>query len=277
MNTEKYFEKRKQDLINEVKRLEKEIKKMPNMTLFCVNSNNYVKWYARKDSDELIYLSKRKEKNLAEKLAYKKYALLKIEDIKDEIKAIEEYQRIYSDNSHRAEKLCRDLRYRDLILATIHPVEMELKEWLTADYPRDTNYLDGLKHDTGLGFKVRSKSEAAIARELFSRGIPFHYEEKLELNDPVFGTRAIYPDFTCRNIKTGRTLYWEHLGMMSEPEYINSCTSKLAAMAKNGIVVGINLIVTAETRDEPLTYLNIDKTIDLYFGEMSIGGQKTVL
>ncbi len=76
-----------------------------------------------------------------------------------------------------------------------------------------------LIHRTERGEAVRSKSEVIIANllynEVFKEGFgDYRYEEPL-----VAGGSVRYPDFTIEDAATGTTVYWEHLGMMHDPEY----------------------------------------------------------
>ena len=71
-----------------------------------------------------------------------------------------------------------------------------------------------LIHCTSRGEAVRSKSEVIIANLLHENRIDYHYEQPLELDDVVK-----YPDFTIEDDDTGETYYWEHCGMLSNPEY----------------------------------------------------------
>ncbi len=63
------------------------------------------------------------------------------------------------------------------------------------------------------GEMVRSKSEVIIANILYQSGILFIYEQPLRAPD---GSRHD-PDFTIE--WNGRTYYWEHVGMLDNPEY----------------------------------------------------------
>ena len=73
---------------------------------------------------------------------------------------------------------------------------------------------EGLVHRTSKGLAVRSKSELVIAEALGTAGIDFEYEKPL-----TFHGQTRYPDFTIEDEIYGRTVYWEHLGMLSNPEY----------------------------------------------------------
>ncbi|NPV48670.1 MAG: AAA family ATPase [Armatimonadetes bacterium] len=61
---------------------------------------------------------------------------------------------------------------------------------------------------------VRSKSELIIAEQLTAAGIDYVYERPLTID----GTTR-YPDFTIEDAETGTTFYWEHCGMLLDPEY----------------------------------------------------------
>lgn len=73
----------------------------------------------------------------------------------------------------------------------------------------------GLIHTTSRGDVVRSKSEVLIAELLHARNIEYAYERKLTFDDGSFR----YPDFTIEDDDLGRTIYWEHLGMLNDSVY----------------------------------------------------------
>jgi hypothetical protein len=80
---------------------------------------------------------------------------------------------------------------------------------------------------------VRSKSEVIIANELFAQGVDYYeYESPLKL--PNGETR--YPDFTIVDDDTGETYYWEHLGLLHNPDYAARWQRKLAAYRAAGII-----------------------------------------
>jgi hypothetical protein len=92
---------------------------------------------------------------------------------------------------------------------------------------------EGLIHRTKRGDLVRSKSEVIIANELLSQGIErYAYEQALAL--PSGAIR--YPDFTIIDDDTGEAVYWEHLGMLHNPEYRKRWEAKLAAYRDAGIL-----------------------------------------
>ena len=80
-----------------------------------------------------------------------------------------------------------------------------------------------LIHRTARGELVRSISEVVVADALHAEGIDYHYEKALRGADGV----ERYPDFTAEDPATGITVYWEHLGMLSNPTYAKRWGKKL--------------------------------------------------
>jgi hypothetical protein len=89
---------------------------------------------------------------------------------------------------------------------------------------------EGLIHRASNGLAVRSKSELLIAEAFLSAGVAFEYEKALSL-----GGGIRYPDFTIEDEISGRTVYWEHLGMLDRADYRASWEKKLAWYRANGV------------------------------------------
>jgi len=89
----------------------------------------------------------------------------------------------------------------------------------------------GLIHRTSKGLAVRSKSELIIADALSQAGVVFEYEKPL-----TFGASTRYPDFTIDDEISGRTVYWEHLGLLERADYRLSWEKKLAWYKAHGIL-----------------------------------------
>ena len=99
-----------------------------------------------------------------------------------------------------------------------------------------------------------------ITMMLHTYNIPFRYECEF-----VLGSQIIYPDFTIRHPQTGEWYYWEHLGKMDDPGYYKNKFRLLEKYTSHGIVPSINLILTFETKEHPLTIDVIQKIIEHYF------------
>jgi exodeoxyribonuclease V alpha subunit len=83
-------------------------------------------------------------------------------------------------------------------------------------------YESGKIHEALSGDMLRSKSEVIIANLLHERSIPFRYEQPLFAKD---GTLRL-PDFTVT--WSGKTLFWEHLGLLDQTKYAEEWERKRA-------------------------------------------------
>lgn len=96
----------------------------------------------------------------------------------------------------------------------------------------DRFFEDRLIHTSSRGEPMRSKSEVIIADLLAAAGIEYEYEAALMAPDG--STR--WPDFTVVDADSGRIFYWEHCGMLGDPEYAERWARKLKWYASHGIV-----------------------------------------
>jgi len=107
-----------------------------------------------------------------------------------------------------------------------------------------------LIHLTSRGEAVRSKSEVIIANLLHAKKIDYHYEYPLEL-----GGMVKYPDFTIEDDDTGITYYWEHCGLLHDPDYLRRWEEKKQWYAEHNILSfeegGGSNGTLIETRDTP--------------------------
>lgn len=102
-------------------------------------------------------------------------------------------------------------------------------------------YVEGLIHRTkDPKLMVRSKSEVIIANELISTGLKFKYEEMFKRD----GHQCL-PDFTFVDL-SDEIIIWEHLGMLTVPEYRASWEKKLKFYNSIGFVEGENLFTTID-------------------------------
>lgn len=86
--------------------------------------------------------------------------------------------------------------------------------------------------------------------------------DKAPLHLNGYGT--IHPDFTVLNVKERKEYYWEHMGKMDEPEYIEKALQRINAYEKNDIFPGNRLILSHETLKYPINSRNIEKLIFQY-------------
>lgn len=117
-------------------------------------------------------------------------------------------------------------------------------------------YAEHLIHRVKKGHLVRSKSEVIIANELFNMDIDYYYERPLEGSNKG-GTRL--PDFSIPD-PAGEIIIWEHLGLLSKPDYRAGWERKKRWYEENGFIEGQNLFVTADDERGGLDAIEIEKT-----------------
>lgn len=254
-----------QQIISEIQRLDHQInslkqqlQSLPPGNLVCCQHNSSYKCYQSLNSQK-TYIPK-SNKILAEKLAYKKYLLLLLDELENEKKALEKYLCHRKPSQQLQTLLTTPSPYQQLLQSQLYSISEDLTDWSTAPYPQNPAHPEGLIFQANGGLMVRSKSEMLISIYLYTHSIPFRYECALTL-----GTSTIYPDFTIRHPQTGAIFYWEHFGMMDSPHYIDTTCSKLQTYAHHGIVPGIQLITTYETQSSPLSLNVIEMLVSHYF------------
>lgn len=239
--------------------VQSKLETLPEGRFYCVKQKNHAKWF-KLDNGRLVYI-KKNEEALAKQLALRKYLTQKLKDLQYELEPIEAYLTHWQKKEPQADALLADnSQYAELLRPQITSLSYELHQWSLAPYHQNTQYPERKKHQVNSTLFVRSKSEAMIATQLLAYKIPFRYECALRLNDII-----IYPDFTIRHPKTGATYYLEHLGMIDQSDYIRSAASKIHLYMECGICPGENLMITKETKDNPLTLHRIQHTIQRYF------------
>lgn len=241
----------------EIKVLEKNF---PQDELICGKNANHYKWYIKNDNKK-TYLPKDKIE-LAEQLAIKKYYSNRKQDLLCEMAAGEAYMRKINTRKNTAEDILKHPEYARLLERHFVSKNKELEKWQNEDYEKNEMHKEHLIVKGTQGKMVRSKSEAIIDKMLYTAEVPFRYEEKL-----VLGNAVIYPDFVIRHPKTGRYYYWEHFGMMDDATYIKNTCEKIRLYSENGIIPTINLIMTFETKDNPLNINEVEQIIEKYFIE----------
>ena len=256
----KYMESECRRLEKKVNELQNKLTELPEGKLICArNGGDYYKWY-QSDGHNKVYIP-RKNRELAEQLAAKKYFSVLIQDLSNEKKAIQQYLKRHENKASNAEKLLmEESEIKNLLTSHFTTISQELSEWTKLPYENNKKYPEQLIYKSVSGKFVRSKSEMIIDMYLHINEIPFRYEAALEL-----GTSIIYPDFTIRHPKTGEVYYWEHFGMMDSPNYAKNAGSKIQLYLSQGIIPSIRLITTYETKEKPLDSDEVQKIIEKYF------------
>ena len=138
------------------------------------------------------------------------------------------------------------------------------------DNPNVKKLLDAIGDETmsakelmdELGLSHRPTFRNNYLNALHYNKLDYEYEPEIVLEGKVKR-----PDFKVEDYDTGIVWYWEHCGMMSDPNYKKRWEDKKKFYEKNGIVEGKNLIVTYDDEkgglDSDLIQRIIEKTFDL--------------
>lgn len=249
----------RQKLDKQIKSIRNKLAELPDGKIVCARNGTNYKWY-QSDGHEKVYIPK-KDRHLAEQLAIKKYLSLLLEDLLHEKTAIDFYLRHHQNNVGKAHQLLTEAsEYQRLLAPYFTPLSQELQDWENAPYEHNQQYQEQLIHKGCSGNLVRSKSESIIDTFLYINKIPFRYECALKMGEVTF-----FPDFTIRHPETGEVYYWEHFGLMDNSNYSKNTFSKLQFYTTHGIIPGIQLITTYETKENPLNSEIVEKIIRYYF------------
>ena len=258
-------------LINEEKRLnsikkkvDKSLKGAPDGVLHVKTSKRQRVYVLQKTDDEGVKTSRyvrMKEIALLRALAQRDYdkQVKKLVDIR--LKQIKELADDYDDDEidRIYEELCES---RQCLVKPVEPtLRQKTEEWSAERYEGKEFYNDTPEIYTKRGERVRSKSEKIIADMLADAGLYYRYEYPLHLE----GIGEVHPDFTVLHPKTLKEVYWEHCGMMSDPDYAAGALRKIDSYMKNGYFPGDRLILTFEGDGTGIDVRSIKKMIEHYF------------
>ena len=246
--TEKLLERKLQNL-----------KKAPAGKLRAATSHNSAQYFLVTDSHHKngTYIPKTRN-SLAKALAQKEYDIKLVKTLTRQIKILSSTITKLKQNIPAKTIQKIPAIKASLITPVSFPDQEYASFWKSEPYPRKPFHDDTPEFYTALGERVRSKSEILIADTLQRLGIPYRYEFPLKINSGT-ETMFFHPDFLCLNLKTRKTFYWEHFGLMSNSEYAEKCAEKLILYERNGIVPGHNLIFTMETEKSPLNTKTVEK------------------
>ncbi len=265
--TTQLLEKRLKQLETTLSNIKKETNFQLNDHVRIHQKGKYVEYYQlckeRTNYGSYILL---KNSKAAARLAQNDYNKKAIKLLQKEINAI----RFYFMRTKAAALL---KLYTKMTLARqklITPVTLTsgqyAEQWLAIPWQGRPFTEDTPEFYTSTGVRVRSKSEVLIADALTRHQIPYRYEYPLQLKKSQNNksTVILHPDFMCLNIRTRQEFYWEHFGLMDSPEYANNTVGKFRLFAENGISPGSNLIITMESKSEPLTTRTVEMHIERY-------------
>lgn len=150
---------------------------------------------------------------------------------------------------------------RNLITPIDEPIDdYYIQKWKSQKHPGENTYEINTNIYTEAGEHVRSKSEKIIADKFYGKDIPYVYEPLLTLRHQI----KITPDFVLLNKRTRQEFYFEHFGMMDNPEYSSKAIHKIEMYQNSGYWFGMNLLYTFETSSEMCDMRLLDTMIQNY-------------
>ena len=152
-----------------------------------------------------------------------------------------------------------DIR-KKLIRTAYPPDDIFVRIWLDRPYEKFSFKDDAPCYRTGCGVRVRSKSEWIIASILEKYNIPYLYEFPVTIEG-----KSYRPDFTILKMPERKVICWEHMGMLDDTQYCSDNINKINKYSEYGIVMGDNLFITMENKDEPLNTSTIEKIVKTNF------------
>ncbi len=238
-------------------RLKNDTKKIEKIC-YSKRKNGY-QYYLSKPDGSREYIRKN-NLDMVRRIYQKEYYLEAKKNLYREASLLEHFIKKYSYPSVKIvfEKM-PDAR-KSLVTPIYETDEEYVSEWKKRfegninAYPVDSPFL------TDNGEHVRSKSEKILA-DLFKRlDIPYYYEPKLEIGNG----KHLFPDFALLCIKTRKTFYWEHFGLVNDGEYASKSLKKLDIYEKSGLYVGRDILFSVESGDNPLDIRQIEKKLKEY-------------
>ena len=240
---------------------EKSLKKVPEGSLRINPKKDKIQYYHRTNPKDSSGTYIRQENfNLAQKLAQKDYDEKILQASEKELKAIQKYKKTCPDII--AEEVYESLHEERQKL--VHPIRITdeefIKNWESVAYERKGFPSNYAEYYTNKGERVRSKSEILIADALEKAGVPYRYEYPLY----VKGIGQTHPDFLTLNVRTRKEIFWNHLGMLDDSKYAEDNVWKINQYLKAGYYPGENMILTYETKENPLNQKIVKQMIEHY-------------
>lgn len=255
------LETRERELKQILEQAEHTVKVSPDQMLRIVKKGNDVQFYIREKGEEDKnhngkYL-KVSEKSLANKIAQRDYAKKVIKAAKNQLELVRRMIAHYDEDAIQLQYENLNDERKKLVQSYTLSDEEYVKMWETREFETWNQHKETLLFQTNRGELVRSKSEKILADKFGLMNIPYLYEKPLIVAKNV----VLHPDFTLLNVAKRKEYYWEHLGMMDQDVYCKKALQKLEMYEMNGIVPGKNLILTMESKENPLNMCVVEKMI----------------
>ncbi len=230
-----------------------------NQKISVTNHNNGFQYYDVDREGRRTYLRK-KNMAMVTAVVQRDYDLAVRKVMEDMRRCIERFLRQYNANAigDVYNNLC-DAR-KVLVNPVIQTDEAFIREWLEENRGEKNVYPENGVYLTERGEHVRSKTEKILADLFLKYNIPYAYETQLRLHNG----RVFYPDFVLLNVRTRRTIYWEHFGLITDGEYAAKAMQKINVYEENGLILGENFLCSMESDLMPLDVRRMEIKVKKY-------------
>lgn len=255
--------KRKTRLEKLIKRLRETLSSAPEGKLLLkrYSFRKTQLFYKQNDSEKPTYLSHIKDNKLIKILAQKKYFQSVLSEAETELKLLNKLLK------HEQESSIASVydNFEPALKEFIKPVELSIEEQIRQfkeRIPKEQFIRTGqYVIKTTRGEYVKSMAEFIIAETLLKHGVPYIYEERVKSIDLQY----YKPDFTAINIKTGKILIWEHLGMLEKQDYLDDNIMKFESYRLMEIYPGNGMIITMSSKNKPLKQETVEYIVENSF------------
>lgn len=252
------LEQRKQFLLKTIKETQAKMEKRPaGLIRAAVHGNSY-QYFLRKSTKEKTgtYIRK-KDLRTVRLIVQREYEEKVIKSAEEELKLIGKAERLLSNGKVEDQYYKMPLGKRILVTPVVETGRQYIERMQGMEFEKLPFREGAPEYYSNLGTRVRSKSEVILSNMLIGLEIPFIYEMPLKLSSGI----VVHPDFTLIDGENRRLLYWEHLGMIDDEEYLAGAIQKIRSYENSGYFLGKHLIITAESSDTPLNIRLVEKKI----------------
>lgn len=190
---------------------------------------------------------KKKNISLAKALAQKQYYIMMRSILGKNLKELKRFIAKYHNEKIDMVYESLSVERKNLVTPLQDSVNELIRNWQEEIYEKNNRYSEHLRYETEQGEIVRSKSEVIIANILYKHRDDILYKYERPLTLLVDGReKTVYPDFTIINVHTGKIVYWEHAGLMDDPEYASEFIKKMNTYVANDLMPGRDVVLTFE-------------------------------
>ena len=247
---------------NLIKKNEKSITKYKDLKdekIRVSYSNGCCQYYAINDDGKDKYIPKTDIQRIT-RIVQKDYELAINKKLKEMEGRIKRFCKSYDFDEIKEVYDKLPLARKKLVTPIIETDDQYVERWLDEHPGNQNSFPQKGNIITSRGEHVRSKSEKIIA-DLFDKyGVPYRYEPSLLIGD----NHLINPDFVVLNVRSRKTIYWEHLGLIDMEDYAIKNLKKICEYNYAGYELGENLIITMESASNDFDSRDIEAKIQKY-------------